>query len=93
MDVWKKNLPVFFTSLICEAFQFIFAIGAFDITDIMNNTLGGVIGLMLYTGIDKTFRNTVMTQKFINIIASIGTISMVLFLVLLKMNKLWITYK
>lgn len=89
-----KNIFLFFLiSLIIEGFQFILAVGAFDITDLINNTLGGIIGLMIYLGIEKVFKNSVDAQKIINIIASIGTISMILFLFLLKTNKLWITYQ
>lgn len=65
-------------------------VGASDITDIINNTLGGIIGLMIYTGIEKVFKNSAKTQKFINIIASIGTVLISLFLLLLMINNLWI---
>ena len=60
-------------------------VGASDITDIINNTLGGIIGLMIYKGIEKVFKNSVKAQKFINIIATIGTILMILLLLLLFM--------
>lgn len=92
-DIWKNLFLFFLTSLICEVSQFILAIGAFDITDIINNTLGGLIGLMIYKGIEKAFKNSVRAGNFITIFATIGTISMVLLLFLLKMNKLWITYQ
>ena len=65
-------------------------IGAFDITDIINNTIGGIVGLVLYKGIEKAFKNSSKTQKFINIISLTGTILMILFLFLLKINRLWI---
>lgn len=91
--IGKKLFLFFLISLLIEGFQFILAVGAFDITDIINNTLGGIIGLLLYTGIEKVFENSVKAQKTINIIATIGTVSMVLFLFLLKTNRLWITYQ
>jgi len=91
--IGKRLFLFFLVSLICEVFQFIMAIGAFDITDVINNTLGGILGLMIYIGIEKVFENGVKAQKFINTIATIGTISMILFLFLLKTNKLWITYQ
>lgn len=40
----KKVLPVFFVSLAFETVQFIFAVGASDITDLLMNTTGGIIG-------------------------------------------------
>ncbi|WP_304341192.1 VanZ family protein [Metaclostridioides mangenotii] len=86
--IGKKLFLFFLISLICEGFQFIFGVGASDITDIINNTLGGIIGLMIYKGIEKVFKNSVKAQKFMNIIAIIGTILMILLLLLLKINNL-----
>lgn len=41
-----KNITVIAgVSLLFEGLQFIFAIGASDITDFMGNTLGGIIGV------------------------------------------------
>lgn len=92
--IFGKNILFFFsTSLIVEGIQFIFKLGAFDITDIIMNTLGGVIGLMLFKGVEKGFKNSVKAQKFINIIATIGTVVMILLLFLLKTNHLGIRYQ
>ncbi len=88
--IGKKLFLFFLISLICEGCQFILAIGAFDITDIINNTLGGIIGLMIFKGIEKLFKNSIRAQKFINVIATAGTILMILLLLLLKLNNLWI---
>ena len=89
-----KNLFFFFLiSLIVEALQFILRVGAFDITDTITNTLGGIIGLMIFKAIEKVFKNSVKAQKFINIIAVMGTVLMILFLLLLKTNNLWIKYQ
>lgn len=88
--IGKKLLLFFLISLICEVFQFILNVGASDITDIINNTLGGIIGLIIYKGIEKVFKNSIKAQEFINIIATIGTILMILLLLLLMINNLWI---
>ncbi len=92
-SVVKIILLSFFISLLCEAFQFILAVGAFDITDIINNTLGGIIGLVIYKGIEKAFHSSVKAQKVINIIALTGTILMMVLLFLLKANLLPIKYQ
>jgi glycopeptide antibiotics resistance protein len=89
----KKLFFFFLISLIVEGLQFILAVGAFDITDIITNTLGGIIGLMIFAAIEKAFNNSVKAQKFINIIAAIGTVLIILFLVLLKMNMLPVRYQ
>ena len=46
---WKilmKGLAVFGISFLFEAVQFAFAIGASDITDLIGNTCGGIIGIL-----------------------------------------------
>lgn len=93
---WPFKNNVFFfvlVSLIFEALQFIFRIGAFDITDIITNTAGGIIGLMIFKVIEKLFNNNMKTQKFINIIAASGTALMVTLLLLLKLNMLPVRYQ
>ena len=92
--IFGKHIFFFFlTSLIVEALQFIFRVGAFDITDTITNTLGGIIGLMIFIAIERVFKNSVKAQKFINIIATIGTVLMISLLLLLKMNMLPVRYQ
>ena len=89
-----KNVLFFFlTSLFVEALQFILGAGAFDSTDTITNTIGGIIGLMIFKAIEKVFKNSVKAQKFINITAAIGTVFMILMLLLLKTNNLRIKYQ
>jgi glycopeptide antibiotics resistance protein len=69
---FRINLLFFFlTGLMFEVLQFILKVGAFDITDIITNTLGGIIGLMVFTTIEKSFSNSIKSQIFINILAAI----------------------
>jgi len=84
----KKIFLFFLISLICEVFQFILGVGASDITDILNNTLGGIIGLLIYKGIEKISKNSNKAQKFINIIATIGTTLMISLLAVLVIYNL-----
>jgi glycopeptide antibiotics resistance protein len=76
-----------------ELLQFILKAGAFDMTDIINNTLGGLIGLITFQIIARMFNNTVRSQNFINIFAATGTVIMITLLVLLKLNMLPIRYQ
>ncbi len=71
----KKAAPAFFTSLAFEILQFIFGIGASDITDLLGNTLGGMAGILLFLLLSKLFKGN--TIKLINILAAIGTVLMV----------------
>lgn len=61
-------------SIFCEVTQFIFGIGASDITDVINNTLGGVIGLLVYQGVKMGIQNSDRIQKVVNQMAVTGTI-------------------
>ena len=93
---WTFSAKFFFFFLISSVFevlQFILRVGAFDITDIVNNTLGAIVGLMIFKAIEKLFQNSGKTHKFINIFATIGTVLMISFLLLLKMNMLPIRYQ
>ena len=89
----KKPLFVLLFSLLVEGLQYILRIGAFDITDIITNTLGGLTGLIILKGLEKAFNNNFKAQKFINIIALIGTALIIVLLVLLKMNMLPVRYQ
>lgn len=93
---WSFGIKVFFfflTSLMFEVIQYLLSVGSFDMTDIVNNTVGGIIGLMLFIAIEKAFNNSLKTKKFINIIALTGTVLMVILLLLLKLNMLPIKYQ
>jgi len=48
MGFWSKLLIVFGASIAAETIQYIFAIGATDVTDVIANTLGGLTGLVGY---------------------------------------------
>ncbi|EGT5164424.1 glycopeptide resistance protein VanZ1 [Clostridioides difficile] len=74
----KKVIPIFITSLVFETLQYIFALGASDITDLIGNTLGGIIGIAVFMLLSKKFKNN--TIKIINVLALIVTIIVVLFL-------------
>ncbi|MFD3002977.1 VanZ family protein [Pontibacter toksunensis] len=89
----KKLFFFFLITFMLEGIQFLLRVGAFDITDITTNTLGGVIGSMIYKVIEKVFKSSVQAQKFMNIIAAIGTVLMISLLLLLKMDMLPVKYK
>jgi glycopeptide antibiotics resistance protein len=80
-------------SLMFEGLQFILRVGAFDITDIINNTLGGIVGLLIFKTIEKLFNDSAKSQNFINIVAALGTALMISLLLLLKLNMLPVRYQ
>lgn len=85
---WKRILPIAGTSLLFELSQFVFAIGATDITDLIGNTLGGAVGMGLYFIFCKILKEK--AHKILNIFALIATIS-VLSLGMVAMR--FITYR
>jgi glycopeptide antibiotics resistance protein len=49
----EKILPIIDLTLVFEIVQFAFAMGRTDITDVLANTLGGIIGVGLYALVFK----------------------------------------
>lgn len=86
-------LLILCTSLVLEGLQFMMAIGAFDITDVITNTTGGMIGLIGFMLLGKVFRDPLRAQRVVNVIAALGTIVVVVLLAMLKLNMLPIRYQ
>jgi len=70
---------IFVFSVIAELIQYIFAIGATDITDVITNTVGGFLGLILYDLSNKYIKN----EKLDRVIVSAG---IVLFVILMSIH-------
>lgn len=87
-SVVKSILFFSLSSFVLETIQYITALGAFDITDIINNTLGGTIGLFLFKILEKLSGNSLKAQKIINVIALIATVGFISLFLYLKINKL-----
>lgn len=71
-----KFALILFFSLTCELIQFIFAIGATDITDVITNTVGGFLGLELYSLSNKYVNN----KKLDRVIIFVGILLLILLL-------------
>jgi glycopeptide antibiotics resistance protein len=71
----KKLIPVVCLTFAFEILQFIFAMGRSDITDILGNTLGGIIGIGLYFLSSKILKNR--TVKIVNTFAFALTVCVV----------------
>ena len=83
----KKFLIIFLIPVLIEIIQYILAIGIADITDIINNSLGGLIGIGIYEGILKLSKNKSRLDKLILIIGSIMAILLsILYVTLLIYN-------
>ena len=58
----KKCMVAFLISFLLEVVQFIFAIGASDITDIIGNTLGGIVGIFFCIVMKKIAPKNMFSQ-------------------------------
>lgn len=66
--------------------QYVLAIGGSDITDLIGNTLGGVVGIGVFAVLYQLFGRKVI--KVLNVLALIGTVAAVAFLALLVIANL-----
>lgn len=89
----KQVFSFFMLSLLFESLQIILRIGTFDVTDLITNTVGGMFGIWLFQVIQKLLRDPKKAHLLINVFASLGTVLMVTFLVLLKLQMLPIRYQ
>ena len=82
----KKSLTVgiiILTSFIFEVLQYILHIGISDITDVMMNTLGGMIGILLISILEKKRENSKGLDNSIKYLLSIIPFIMIFLLFLL----------
>lgn len=83
-----KILATAVITLAFEITQFVFAIGIADITDVLSNTLGGIIGIGIYALLFKLLNGK--TNKVINILAAISTVLTVSFIAFVLINNRWV---
>ena len=80
-------------SFLIEVIQYTFAIGALDATDLFTNGIGGLLGWGLMSVLDKVFSTTIRLRWWINVLAVLATVFVVILLTLLKLNMLPIRYQ
>ena len=81
-DNKKVILFGFVFSILLEISQFIFGLGATDITDVIANTVGTILGVCGYVLIEKIFKNK---EKINNVLRTIALIVTILFTLLMMM--------
>lgn len=86
---WVQILAAAVVSLVLETLQYVLAVGASDITDLLANTLGGVIGVGLYALCTMLFKGR--ADKILLIFATIATvIFIILFAFIIIANSAYI---
>ena len=78
---WKKILPCFAVSFLFETLQYAFALGVTDVTDLITNTLGGIMGILLYSLFRKVFREK--SISIVNLLGFATEVTAVMFLAVL----------
>lgn len=86
--ILKKVVPILSLTLIFECLQYILHVGASDITDIIMNTLGGIIGILVINCLYKIFKNNEKVDKVLNILATICTIGVIGLITILIISNL-----
>ena len=82
----KILLSGFFISFMFELLQYIFRLGASDITDIITNTLGTMCGMYLYLLSEKILKNKAKTNKIFKTAATAVSIIMMAFFLFSLIN-------
>lgn len=80
---FKSILIAFILSVFFEAFQFVFEIGITDVNDIILNTLGGIIGTIIYSLI-SLFLSKENIKEFISILGGIVIFILIMLTILIK---------
>lgn len=78
----------FILSFTLETMQFILSIGASDITDIITNTIGTIVGLFLYLILEKCLKDKTKTNQILNILGIIGSVLFIFLILLLIIGNL-----
>ncbi|EGT3615145.1 VanZ family protein [Clostridium perfringens] len=81
--VYKNIGVIVLISLAFEVSQYIFAIGASDITDIITNTIGGIIGVGIYWVIKSVLKEEGRIKGFISICSTLVMIPVTFILIML----------
>lgn len=87
----KKTLAIVGLTFVFEIIQFIFAIGRADITDVLSNTLGGIIGIGIYALLCRVLKSR--SNKVINVLTAVFTVLALLLVSFLLVNHRWVRIK
>ena len=70
---WLALVLVVGTTLALETTQYVFAMGASDITDILSNTAGGLVGYGMYRLVRLVAKSDTRARRFCNALALVAT--------------------
>lgn len=73
----KKIALVFVLSLVLECSQYILAVGSFDVTDLITNTVGGMVGIAFYWIGQVLFHDKERAERTLALLVNVVTILLV----------------
>lgn len=71
-----KVMTAALLSICYETVQYIFSIGVADITDVMMNTFGAYLGILLFGYISSKFESENRTRRFITMCSAVSVVPM-----------------
>ena len=72
--LYVKFMLIAGTSFLLETMQYILAVGRSDITDVLTNTAGGLLGLAVYSMTARLIGNRIKANRLFSILASIVSV-------------------
>lgn len=81
---WYRLLPVaVITSILFEVLQYIFGLGATDVTDVIYNTSGFLIGNVIYTLLNGILKDKDRVKLLVSVFAGISMLFVAIVVILL----------
>lgn len=72
--LYTKIMLIAGTSFLIETLQYVLAIGRSDITDVLTNTAGGLLGLAIYSMAARLIGNRIKANRLFSILAGIVSV-------------------
>lgn len=85
-NVWQKIGYLFIFSFMIELMQYLLQIGASDITDILTNVSGGVLGMGVYALLRRQFPNGKLDERLVMVGSVLLLLSVGLLLAVILIN-------
>ena len=80
VKLYAKIMMIAGTSFLLETTQYVLAIGRSDITDVLTNTAGGLLGLIVYLMVARLIGNRIKANRLFSILAGIVSVVVIVLL-------------
>ena len=80
VKLYAKIMMIAGTSFLLETTQYVLAIGRSNITDVLTNTAGGLLGLIVYLMVARLIGNRIKANRLFSILAGIVSVVVIVLL-------------